>query len=71
MNIFASGTVREVAKYSMDVSKLPATGAFITPSFSTTEVAQNVIDGMAVTAVLTFIIGIGLHRIADHMAGKD
>ena len=68
MNIFASGTVREVAKYSMDVT---ATGAFITPSFSTTEVAQNVIGGMAVTAVLTFIIGIGLHRIADHMEGKD
>ena len=55
----------------MDVSKLTATGAFITPSFSTTEVAQNVIGGMAVTAVLTFIIGIGLHRIADHMEGKD
>lgn len=63
--------MREIAKYSMDVSKLTATSAFITPCFSAKDVAADVIMWMAVVAFLAFFLGVSLHRITDHMEGKD
>ena len=71
MNVISSGTTREVAKYSMDVSKLTATGAFITPCFSSTSVDAQVIGWRAFVAILAFFLGLTTHRIADHMEGKD
>lgn len=46
MNIISSNTAREIAKYSLDMSKLAATGAFITPCFSTKDVEGDVLTWM-------------------------
>lgn len=71
MNIISSNTAREIAKYSLDVSKLAATGAFITPCFSTKDVEGDVLTWMGATALLLFIFGLLVHRLADHMEGKN
>jgi len=71
MNYFSQSTVRELAKYLLDTSKLVATGAFITPFFSAKEVAQEILAWMGTIALLLLFAGLLLHRLADHMEGID
>ena len=71
MNVFSPGTLREIAKFSLDISKLTATAAFITPCFTTVNVEPHITVRMATVATIKFFIGIMLHRITDHQEGND
>ena len=71
MSILSSGTMREVAKFCLDLSKLTVAAAFITPCFTTVDIEPYVTSRMAFVALLTFVLGILLHRITDHQEGKD
>lgn len=71
MSIFSPGTLRELAKFCLDMSKLTAAAAFITPCFTTVDIEPYVTGRMAIAALTTFVLGIILHRITDHQEGES
>lgn len=67
MNRLPTGTLRELAKFCLDITKLTATAAFITPCFTAINVESYVTGWMAVIATISFVLGMALHYIVDHI----
>ena len=77
MTSLSSVTLRELARFCLDITKLTGTAAFITPYFTAINIKPYVTISMATVAMTFFIIGMNLHRITDKLekeereAGKD
>lgn len=67
MKHLPTGTLREFARFCLDLSKLTATAAFITPCFTTVNIESHITVGMASAAMTTFLLGISLHYLTDHL----
>lgn len=65
MKIYSTGVLKELARYCLDISKLTATAAFITPCFTVIDVDPRITRTMAAAALTTFIVGLLVHRLAD------
>ena len=63
--IFSPVTMREIAKFLWDVSKLTATAAFITPYFTAVNIEPYVTRWMGIVAMVAFPMGLAIHFIAD------
>ena len=77
MTSLSSVTLRDLARFCLDITKLTGTAAFITPYFTAISVKPYVTISMATVAIAFFIIGMNLHRITDKLekdereTGKD
>ncbi|MBR0045902.1 MAG: hypothetical protein IJP75_03335 [Bacteroidaceae bacterium] len=71
MNLVTKGLCREIAKCSIDLFKITFVAAFISPWISSKNLDERVTLWSGIIAGAFFFLGMVLHRLADHMEGKD
>lgn len=71
MNIITKSLCREIAKCSIDLFKITFVAAFISPWISSVNLDEAVTIWSGIVAGAFFIFGMIMHRMADHMEGKD
>ena len=71
MNLVTKSLCREIAKCSIDLFKITFVAVFISPWISSTALDERVTLWSGIIAGAFFFFGMVLHRLADHMEGKD